>query len=79
MPERARLTLRCQQQLKDHYEDLAKIFSEESGTTFEDAKDDVRRSGQAASVTALMMENDRKFSLGHRMLLLPAAAGCRHR
>lgn len=57
--ERARVMLRYQHLLKENHDDIAKILSQETGKTFEDAKGDVWRGievvEQAANVASLMM------------------------
>jgi malonate-semialdehyde dehydrogenase (acetylating)/methylmalonate-semialdehyde dehydrogenase len=57
--ERARLMLRYQHLLKEHQERIARVLSQETGKTFEDAKGDVWRGievvEQAANVASLMM------------------------
>ncbi|MFW8589477.1 CoA-acylating methylmalonate-semialdehyde dehydrogenase [Glaciecola sp. 2405UD65-10] len=57
--ERARLMLRYQHLLKENHDDIAKILSQETGKTFDDAKGDVWRGievvEQAANVASMMM------------------------
>ncbi|MDT0594437.1 CoA-acylating methylmalonate-semialdehyde dehydrogenase [Glaciecola petra] len=57
--ERARVMLRYQHLLKENHDDIAKILSQETGKTLEDAKGDVWRGievvEQAANVASLMM------------------------
>ena len=58
-PERSRIMMRYQEQLKQNQDKIAEILSKENGKTFEDAKGDVWRGievvEQAANITPLLM------------------------